>query len=365
MAVDGTVTSALFGADFERERWSAGLAMSASRGKGSYRGETSGTIEASLTGLYPWGRYAPNDRTRLWGVAGYGAGALTVTPDTGPALETDIDLELAALGVVSAMLVPGPAEGPRLDAVSDLLVLRTTSRAVQGLAGSRTRATRFRAGLRGSRTFRYDVGKAGEGGATATPSLEVGLRHDGGDAETGLGLELAGGLAWSDASLGLTGQVRAQALQRQADGVLRVHGVSGTLSWDPRPSSAVGPSLSLRSGLEASTSSAMVASFGPAPQEGVRAGGDHPLQPRFEAVLGYGLPAFGGRLVGMPEFGAGVSAGHRTYRLGWRLSPAVEHTGPAASPGSGSFGLSVEAIRREPTARTPEHELRVQFKAQF
>ena len=40
------------------------------------------------------------------------------------------------------------------------------------------------------------------GGRALTPSLEVGFRHDGGDAETGTGIELGGAIAWSDPALG-------------------------------------------------------------------------------------------------------------------------------------------------------------------
>ena len=37
-------------------------------------------MEATLTGLFPWTRHALSDRLEAWGMAGYGAGALTVTP---------------------------------------------------------------------------------------------------------------------------------------------------------------------------------------------------------------------------------------------------------------------------------------------
>ena len=348
VAVDGEVTSGLFGADYADERWSAGLVLSVSRGAGDYGGQSSGRAEASLTGLYPWGRHALGDRTTLWGVAGYGAGALKVTPDRGPAIRTDIDLALAALGIESTLLAPGPEGGPGLEAVSDLLGLRTTSRAAEGMAASQARATRLRAGLRGSWTYRDGDG---EGGGTLTPSLEVGLRHDGGDAETGLGLELGTGLAFSDPTLGLSAELRARAVLGHADGAFEARGVSGALSWDPRPSSAIGPSLSLRPGLGASSPVATAGSFA------VAAPGGPPLEPRLEAALGYGLPAFGGRLVGVPELGAGLSAGRKTVRLSWRLSPATRR--------SGSFDLLVEAARHMPSAGSPEHEVSVRIGARF
>ena len=48
--------------------------------------------------------------------------------------------------------------------------------------------TRLRLGLEGG----YRI--ATEGGGHVTPKLEAGMRQDGGDAETGFGVELGGGL---------------------------------------------------------------------------------------------------------------------------------------------------------------------------
>ena len=55
--------------------------------------------------------------------------------------------------------------------------------------------TRFRTGLEGARDYTL------AGRLSLRPSVEVGLRHDGGDAETGAGLDVGGGLVVSDAWL--------------------------------------------------------------------------------------------------------------------------------------------------------------------
>ena len=81
LAVDGEVASALLGADWSRERTTAGLILGHSIGDGGYRSESGrGTVSSTLTGLYPWMRRALGERISLWGVAGYGEGTLTVTP---------------------------------------------------------------------------------------------------------------------------------------------------------------------------------------------------------------------------------------------------------------------------------------------
>ena len=99
LRLEGEVGSAMLGADWTggRDRpgsgagaWTAGLLLAHSRGEGSYRGavdgaggSTGGTLSSSVTGLYPYGRYRVTDRVALWGVASYGAGMLTLTPEDG------------------------------------------------------------------------------------------------------------------------------------------------------------------------------------------------------------------------------------------------------------------------------------------
>ena len=112
-----------------------------------------------------------------------------------------------------------------------------------GCAPSRTRSARrawgasrrrapmrrgWRALLDGSRTF------ALAGGRTLAPSLELGLRHDGGDAGTGTGTELGAGLGFTDPSWGLDVALRVYGLAEHAEGHATASGgVSGLLSLVP------------------------------------------------------------------------------------------------------------------------------------
>ena len=133
LTLDGEVASAMLGADFTRGRGTAGLVVARSLGEGGYRSPNGGGgVETTLTGLYPWGRYVASERLSLWGVAGYGAGTLTLTPEGQAPIETDLDLTMAALGGRS-ILAEAPAEGGlELSVTSDALVVRTTSDEVRG-----------------------------------------------------------------------------------------------------------------------------------------------------------------------------------------------------------------------------------------
>ena len=112
----------------------------------------------------------------------------------------------------------------------------------------------LRIGLEGSRGFA--LGDGGDG-ATLTPSFEVGLRLDGGDAETGFGADLGGGLALVDPGNGLSLDLKARGLVVHEASGFREWGASATLSFDPRPSTDRGLALSLRQSWGASPAGGM------------------------------------------------------------------------------------------------------------
>ena len=360
LVLDGEVATGMVGADWTQERWTAGVMVAHALGDGSYRGEDGrGTVESALTGLYPYGRYGLNDRVTLWGAAGYGSGSLTLTPQDQPAMETDIDLAMAGLGV-RGVLVEAPASGgPELAATSDAMGVRTTSAAVRShdgnLAASQAQVTRLRLGLEG--TWRGLT----MGGGELTPRLEVGVRHDGGDAETGFGLDLGGGLAWDHPGSGIAAEVSGRGLLTHEAGGFRERGIAGSLAWDPRPETERGMRLTLRQTMGASATGGMDALLGRTTLAGLAAndngnGGGEFDNRRLELRFGYGFSAFSDRFTSIPEIGLGLSDSARDVSLGWRLVQRATHT----------LELGIEATRHEPAGdrsgeRAPEHAIGVRL----
>ena len=85
MRLEGDVTTGLFGADVSRERWLAGIAVSVSEADGPFRltgamasNRRSGTVESSLTAVYPYAKFGLSDRMEAWGIVGLGTGKLTI-----------------------------------------------------------------------------------------------------------------------------------------------------------------------------------------------------------------------------------------------------------------------------------------------
>ena len=360
LTVDGEVESGLLGADWSRVRNTLGLILSHSRGEGGYSGEaSSGTVSSTLTGLYPWGRHALNERVSLWGVAGYGAGTLTLTPENDDgtpqaAIRTDMDLAMGAVGL-RGVVVEAPADGgPELAVKTDALAVRTSSDAVRGsgdgagnLSAAQGDVTRLRLGIEG--TWR----KLMIGTGTLAPRLEVGARHDGGDAETGMGTDIGGGLAWSDPETGVRAEMSGRGLLTHESAGFRQRGIAGSFGWNPTPGSNRGPNLSITQTMGLSATGGADALLGRTTLEGLAADddGDELEKRRFETRLGYGLSAFGDRFTWTPESGFGVSATQRDYSLGWRLIRDPR-------PGDiGSLELSMEAERHESANDNapPEH----------
>ena len=334
LGLNGNLRTTMFGADYARGPIVAGLSLSHSRGLGEYAGAASGHVLSSVTGLFPWLGYQATDRITVWGVGGYGGGGLLLTPQGGPALESGLSMKMAAAGT-RGELVAGGASGFALAFKADALWVGTSIGGVDGpagrLAASDAAVTRFRTGLEGSQAYTV------AGRLSLTPSVEAGLRQDGGDAETGAGMDVGAGLVVSDSSTGLSLDVRVRTLLvHQAEG-FRERGVALSFSYNPTPSTPLGftarvaPSWGgeARSGAEALWSRDTMAGT---------AHGSFAQGNRLDGEVGYGLPV-GSRFLGMPRVGFSASEYGRDYRVGYRLA--------VLDQGSATFELSADAQRRE------------------
>ena len=365
LSVDGDVTTLTLGADAARGRWLGGVALAHSAGEGGFRDHAdtdyvsrgAGSLESSLTGVHPFLRFRASERLSLWSVLGYGAGDLTLAVNAvgnqpRKTWKTDTEMWMAAAGARGVLLSAPSTGGFELAARGDVRLVRMRSEAVSGsdgsgnLAASDAQTSRLRFMLEGSHRI------ALEGGQTLMPSLEVALRHDGGDAETGTGVEVGVGVSYADPALGLTVEGKARGLLAHEDTDYREWGASGSVRIDP---GAAGRGLAL------SLSPAWGADSGGAERlwsaRDARAlAANDAFEPagRLAAEAGYGLAAFGGRGLMTPFAGLSLSeAGNRTWRTGvrWTLGPEV------------TFG--VEGARREAgNDNAPDHgiQLRATFK---
>ena len=315
LSLDGEVTTAMLGLDKQYGRWLVGTTLSYSEGEGGYgrTGALGGAVQSTLTSLNPYAHFALNETTSLWGVIGHGEGRLRLTPQGADAvLETDLSNRMAAFGgrgLLSART--GRAGRFELALRSDALLTHTDSGAVQGLMSAQGATGRVRMMLEGSASLPI-------GGGTLQPTVEAGLRYDGGDAETGAGIELGGGLGYAAGRFAL--QVNARGLVAHEDADYEEWGFSAALKYQPRTDER-GLSMSLGSAWGA-TQSGVASMWSRADASGIaRGGAAMDLAQRFQAQFGYGLEGPKGRALWVPFVAAEAGqGGQQSLRMGVKLT---------------------------------------------
>ena len=359
VALDGDVITFMLGADVAWSRWLAGAALAHSIGGGGYgdqgaaagtAGSGGGTLAVTLTSIHPYLRVQASERISLWGVLGYGAGELTLTPDTAgspQSAKAGTQMGMAAAGARGELVSARDTGGFGLAALADAQLVHVSSGAEIGLAATQAATSRLRLVLESG--YRVDLG----GGRALTPAVEVGARYDGGDAETGAGIEVGGALGFADAKLGLTVQASVRGLLAHEDADYAEWGAAGTIRFAPGGGAGLGPSLSVASSWGAVAGGAeRLWEAGDA--RGLAPDQDFAPAGSLEAEAGWGLAAFGGRGLMTPVAGLAISAaGERTWSTGvrWTLGPdlafGVEGTmHEAAGDGAAEPGIEFQATAR-------------------
>ncbi|MDE3001013.1 MAG: BspA family leucine-rich repeat surface protein [Gemmatimonadota bacterium] len=342
LAIDGDVFTGTVGVDSEWDRLLIGVAAAHSRGGGGYavpgtgkRG--TGDLETVLTSLHPYLRYAVTERLDAWGMAGYGRGDSKWAVPEGT-LEADTDFVMGAFGGRGILLTARNTGDLQLAARSDALLTRTSTDAVAGLAETDADAHRVRLVLEGSRRVTW------AGGRRLTPTVELGLRHDSGDAETGFGLEVGGRVQYAIPTLGLTLEGTVRGLLAHEDEDYQEWGASGMVRLAP-VANGKGLTLTLaptwgaaRSGIDGLWSRQTTQGLAPQKTRGMAG--------RLTTDVGYGMPAPFGMGILTPYVGAVLAEGRtRAYRAGTRLRVDTRR--------AAGLTLNFEGRRLAPTGRQP------------
>ena len=377
LSLEADVFTTLLGGDWRSGQWQVGAALAHSTGSGTYHANPgvahgAGEVSSRVTGFYPYVHYAVTPQFSLWGVVGSGRGEWSLTPDGGRQQDMPLTLSLAAVGM-EGLLRDGGSQGFTLKSRMDALWMGGSADAADaadaegdgedGLAVDDVAAevSRLRLGLQASRTF-----PMGDG-ALFTPSLEAGLRQDGGDADTGFGLDMGAGLRWHHHRHGLSAQLQGRHLLAHMAEDFSDQGLSLALAWDPTPDSPLGPSFSLEQAMGGPATAQVEALLGgSATAASTTSKGERSNvldNRRLELRWGYGLAAFRDAFSLTPHLAVGFSPTERDTSLGWTLAPLGHNL---ATPSTTVF---LEMTRREPTAHHhsagPRHSLELQLDARF
>ena len=335
LALNGDVRTSMFGADYAKGRMVTGVSLSHSRGLGRYAGVDSGQVNSAVTGLYPWIGYKASERVTVWTVAGYGAGGLMLNPGAGAPIETRLSMAMAAGGGRGQIL--GGGEGFGLAFKADTLWVGMRTKAASGPGGNLDSTTaavsRLRTALEGSQRMTI------AGRMALTPSVEIGIRQDGGDAETGRGMDLGAGLVLADGVTGLAVDIRVRRLLVHQADAFAESGMSISVSYNPTPSTPLGFTARVSPAWGGDAMSGTEALWG---RESMGGMSHDPLMngggQRLDTEVGYGLP-IGSRFVGTPRAGVRTSKYGRDYRIGYGIQVLEQ--------GRLNLQLGVDAERRE------------------
>ena len=312
LSLSANVTTAALGADYQwRSGLLAGLVLARSHGAGTFEAYAAGGETGSvLTGVYPYVSYRLR-ATNMWVMAGLGRGSADVTGSE--SMEAHLTSDLVAAGAVGR-LVGGSRARLSYEADAFLARVRTEEMVEVGVR-------RLRAGLEASMTVLRSV----------RGYIEAGLRHDGGDAETGLGLEVGGGLRLARPGSRLHAELSSRGLVSHAASGFAEWGVAGALRYGAQ--GGLGPTAEIRP------------VWGPAHSGGWQALWRHdtvldamagvPGKLHMEVELGYGTRFVVGEGVARPTLAVAVAERGKDYRLGYEVRPRR------------GLGLSVSGVARE------------------
>ena len=233
--MDGNVSSGYLSLDYRRTAGAPtlGLAVSHSQSEVNYASALSGrgAMETTLTIAHPYGRWSPRAGMELWSLLGYGRGQAELINASRIDLATDLQLWLAAVGARNELL---SLHGVDLAAKTDAFAVQITPDEVPELPAGEA-VQRLRLALEG-RTV-WAVTPEGQ----LRPTLELGLRWDEGDAETGPGAEVAGGATYANARHGLNVEARGHRLLVHRDEDFEEWGASLTFRLAPGASRRLKP----------------------------------------------------------------------------------------------------------------------------
>ena len=337
---DGQVVSLNVGVDkLVGEDILAGFALSSNQSSFDYDdavNETKGEYNYSNTILHPYIGWFPEEDLKLWASVGFGSGEIEIDTEVSEystgTTQQSLSGGFSRWLLNSTELLSGGATS--LNLKGDVSMTSVDVEAKTGFDAQKVSSTRLRVLVSGEQ----QRGLASGGGLT--PLLEAGLRYDGGDGVTGIGIELGGGLRYANSGGNMTvaGNVRT----------LLVHGydeLGVDFLLQLSPLTGRGLSLSLHPVWGKTQSAADKLWNDGASEITDEAGSDTSLQSSLDAEVGYGVTAsiLGAPGVLTPYTGMTATDGDTSHlRLGSRFA------------GGNGLSLNLEGTR-ENTADGANH----------
>ena len=238
ISLDGSLASFHIGSDMKvTQEVLGGVSLSWSIGMFDYEDSTSGRsqegeYQVDLLNIHPYGGWSPLPWLNLWLIGGYGFGEVTVKDDAVTGSQSS-DLESYS-GSFSVSAERDLEANSLFPGITTIRVKGQTSISMMDLEDNgdiisslTTEAYQQRVSVEVSHTCMLICE-----GRYFVPTLEVGWRNDGGDGETGNGLEIRGEVEYRATDLGLRILANGRWLAVHS-GEIEQWGVGGSVRFEP------------------------------------------------------------------------------------------------------------------------------------
>ena len=348
---DGQVISINLGVDkLVGEDILAGFALSSNQSGFDYVDSningTEGEYNYSNTIIHPYIGWFPGEDLKLWASVGFGSGEIEINIDTEDDVYSTDTTQQSLSGGFNRQLLNSTKQTSgnttTLNLKGDVSMTSVDVEAKEGsFAEQKVSSTRLRVLVSGEQQ------RGLASGGRLTPSVEAGVRYDGGDGVTGAGVELGGGLRYANSggNLSVAGNVRTLLV-----GEYDELGVDFTVQL--APISGRGLSLTLRP-VWGKTQSAAERLWNDGASE--ITGGDTALVGSVDTEVGYGLSA---TMLGSPGIltpYTGMTAqdgGSNHLRLGGRFA------------GGNGLSLNLEGTQKN-TTDSASHQVLLRGEVTF
>ena len=224
---NGDLSGVQLGLDVRlRDDMLVGVALAWLESEVDYKGATAGLLgngaySVDINSTHPYIGWSSGGLD-WWATVGHGAGELEITSqETGmPSQQHKSDIDMQTISVGSSLSFQAGATTLRLK--GEVAESQVEVEGGGGIDELQVGASRIRVAMEVGQSRKLDGGRVFE------PSVEVAMRYDGGDGETGGGAEIGGGLRYDNPAKRFTVDGRARALLGHGGGY-EEWGVSGTV----------------------------------------------------------------------------------------------------------------------------------------
>ena len=346
---DGSIISFHIGSDMRiTDQVLGGVSVSWSRGTFDYEDRTMGMSQEGeyrldLLSFHPYGGWTPLPGLNLWAIGGYGFGEVTIKDDAAGSQLSDVQAYSGSFGASAERDLEANSVFPgittvRVKAQTSIAMMEVEDNGDM-ISGLMTEAYQQRVSMEVSHTCivcenRYVI-----------PTVEIGLRNDAGDGETGNGLEIGGEVEYRATDLGLRVLVNGRWLAVHS-GELEEWGVGGSVRFEPGARQGFWMSITPEWGeMRSRTRELWDAKI----EDVERLSQEREM--RLSGEAGYGLSV--GKASLTPSVGVSLTnQGYRSYRIG---SGVVV----------GQFSLTLEGERRSTGSVSSEESVMLEGSLRF